>query len=294
MNRKNKIKIILIILMDIYLRSLASKIILNLSNLKGGVYSKKIESLFEESIKKLYEKNKLNFSNKLKDLGGIYIIEGDFRIEDGEYYKIGMSKNDLIDRIDSYGTYYPFGVKIRGISFSLPNIDINLNHPVFDEIMKILNNFHNDSDYDKYYLYYKSINKNISEKLKNTKEYYDNYVAYEYIKKIIEQKKKKNILEEKINFSILKPLLYHLQIKSLESLIHNKLNKFKNFDTKTYTRKKYGEFFKISLDELVNVYLDTTSTLAQLFIYFYDEPLIFCANPEKIPKFRVYLGSKKI
>lgn len=106
------------------------------------------------------EKNKLNFSNKLKDLGGIYIIEGDFRSEDGEYYKIGMlpsrasnrqrrvSKNDLIDRIDSYGTYYPFGVKIRGISFSLPNIDINLNHPVFDEIMKILNNFHNDSDYN--------------------------------------------------------------------------------------------------------------------------------------------------
>lgn len=69
-----------------------SKLLCQISNIKGGVYSSFIKVFFEQKINKylntgLYEKL------PILDLGGVYFIEGNFRSVLGEYYKIGMSSS---------------------------------------------------------------------------------------------------------------------------------------------------------------------------------------------------------
>jgi len=276
-----------------------SKIICQISNIKGGVYSSFIKDFFDQKINKyldtgLYEKL------SILDLGGIYFIEGDFRSVLGEYYKIGMSssisKKKLLSRIDSYGTYYPFGIKLRGISFTLKSKNINYNDKIIISILKKLTYFHSSENKDE-------LLKKQKDKIKN-EELIENEELTEYIEKIVYNYMKDTINETKINYSILNKYLLDMNIKSFEDAIHfNIINlepNSKNFKSLVKTREDFGEFFNIKSDDLLKIYLKTSEDTNQLLIYFPDEPLLFgkYAKPGKIPKYEIYLGrslaSKKI
>lgn len=46
-----------------------------------------------------------------------------------------MADKDLLERVKSYGTYYPFGIKIRGLSFSTKDYKLDKNSEIIEEII---------------------------------------------------------------------------------------------------------------------------------------------------------------
>jgi len=279
--------------------------LVKISNLEqfGGIYNNEISIFLTNILNKFYEGNpnfdKFNFDN----LGGVYFIR-DFNITSEEYYKIGLgtylSDKKLIGRINSYGTYYPFGIRIRGICFTLINSKINrslllkdLKYDIID--FHLLNN--NLAAKKNKIEYYK--NKYLQEQ-DLTEEYYKNKILYTYCERTKDYKLEKN---EKYNFNTLKDIITDLYSIGLEKEIGYQIKtnfsdsykSFKNY--KIWTRDNFGEFFKIKTEDLLNTYLQIDNINNQLLIYFPDKELIFGeynTTPNKGKDFEVYLGSNLI
>jgi hypothetical protein len=90
-----------------------------ISNINGGKYNIKISEVFKR------------YSYEYKypyETGGIYIINqgsNDYNYNKSNICKIGSASrnNTLLDRLDSYGTYYPFGFIVNILL--IPKYNIN-------------------------------------------------------------------------------------------------------------------------------------------------------------------------
>jgi hypothetical protein len=275
---------------------LISKILCQMTNIKGGIYSDLIKKFFSDIIKSYTNKDIYNLED-INKLGGLYFIEGDFRTILGEYYKIGMSsslsKYKLLSRINSYGTYYPFGIKLRGITFLLKTKNINYNAALIISIINELDSFHSSDKKEEIIKKYKKKEKEVEELEENESltDFVDK-IKYEYMVKAKDEKQ--------INYNILDKYILDMEIKSMEEVLQYNIKKniptSKKFLSNVVSRKNFGEFYKLSCKELLKIYLDTAKNTNLLLIYFPDKPLLFgeYAQPEKIPKYEIYLGNKKI
>lgn len=124
--------------------------LVKISNLEqfGEIYNNEIYDFFENIFNTFY-KNKNGFNKiKFESLGGVYFIR-DNNIGTEEFYKIGkgnyLTKSKLIGRIESYGTYYPFGIRIRGIVFTLSNNQVDYLKE-YKELKNILFDYHLKND----------------------------------------------------------------------------------------------------------------------------------------------------
>jgi hypothetical protein len=270
-----------------------SKILCQISNIKGGLYSSYLKDFFSDIIKE-YTNKEIYKLEDINNLGGLYFIEGDFRSVLGEYYKIGMSSSisqyKLISRINSYGTYYPFGIKLRGITFLLKSKKINYNDSLMISIINELDYFHSLDKKEEIIKKYKKKEKELEENESLTD--FINKIKYEYM---INTKNEKDV-----NYNILDKYLLDMEIKSMEEVLQYNIKKnipsSKKFLSNIVSRKNFGEFYKLNCKELLKIYLETAKNTNLLLIYFPDKPLIFgeYSKPEKIPKYEIYLGNKKM
>jgi len=270
-----------------------SKILCQISNIKGGLYSSYLKDFFSDIIKE-YTNKEIYKLEDINNLGGLYFIEGDFRSVLGEYYKIGMSSSisqyKLISRINSYGTYYPFGIKLRGITFLLKSKKINYNDSLMISIINELDYFHSLDKKEEIIKKYKKKEKELEENESLTD--FINKIKYEYM---INTKNEKDV-----NYNILDKYLLDMEIKSMEEVLQYNIKKnipsSKKILSNIVSRKNFGEFYKLNCKELLKIYLETAKNTNLLLIYFPDKPLIFgeYSKPEKIPKYEIYLGNKKM
>lgn len=286
-----------------YLLSFWSKI----SNIKGGSYNIRIKEFLGNIISSIYKakfikKNTLNLVDFSK-LGGIYFIEGDSKKESEEYYKIGMSGYNLIKRIDSYGTYYPFGINIRGLSFTLQLKDIEKFDEYSDLITIINTSFQSEQDYikeeliEKYKKLISLYNENIEIDTISTQNHYKNIILYNYFVDTIN--------EDEFNKEKFNKHLSLLQTNSLEITLQKNIESIvkdsKMFKSKILTRDKFGDFYKIDKNNLLKITLETSKDLNQVLIWFPNDPLVFGKyGPEfknrkyKIPEYEIYFGKKLV
>jgi hypothetical protein len=278
-----------------------------IANIRGGSYNEKINEFLKKIISSIYKANFIK-QNTLSivdssELGGIYFIEGESKKETKEYYKVGMSGYNLLKRIDSYGTYYPFGINVRGISFTLQLKDIEKYEDYSDLITIINGSYHTQQLYikkeliEKYKKLIDSYNENIEIDPISIQNHYKNIILYNYFNDTINDS---SFNKEKFNKHIFLLLTNSLEIK-LQKNIQNIIADSKVFESKIQSRDKYGEFFKVSKDQLLQITLETSKELNQVLIWFPDETLIFGKyGPEflnkkyKIPKYNIYFGNKKI
>ena len=69
------------------------------------------------------------------------------------------------------------------------------------------------------------------------------------------------------------------------------------FNIKQFARKNFGEFFKISKKELLDVFLETCSANHQITLYFPNNPLIiseYLIGQHEPLDIEIYQGNKKI
>lgn len=278
-----------------------------IANIRGGSYNEKINEFLEKIISFIYKakfikKNTLSIVDS-SELGGIYFIEGESKKETKEYYKVGMSGYNLLKRIDSYGTYYPFGINVRGISFTLRLKDIE-NYEDYSDLITIINDSYQTQPLyikkqfiEKYKKLIDSYSENIEIDPISIKNHYKNIILYNYFNDTINED---SFNKEKFNKYIFLLLTNSLEIK-IQKNIQNIVTDSKVFESKIQSRDKYGEFFKVSKEKLLQITLDTSEELNQVLIWFPNEPLIFGKyGPEflnkkyKIPKYDIYFGNQKI
>jgi hypothetical protein len=214
------------------------------------------------------------------DCGGIYFIEGDSILEK-EFYKIGMADKDLLERVKSYGTYYPFGIKIRGLSFSTKDYKLDRNSKIIEEIEETVK-FMDDDSFGEY--------KKTEEALRKAGDNVD-YYKYKGICDYYQARQKNNLFD----------IIHSIYIAKLEKILHSNIRKkyptSKKFKSTITSRKNFGEFFKINKKELLGVFLETCSANHQITLYFPNNPLIigeYLIGQHEPLDIEIYQGNKKI
>lgn len=215
----------------------------------------------------------------LNSLGGIYFIEGESKYEKEDHYKIGMAEISLIERVKSYGTYFPFGIRINGLSFTNKSFEVNEKSKLVVDIKKIVNNLTSEN----YDMYCKVVE--TSREIENNISYFTKKGACDIYNK------------DKTVFDV----VYNVAIATLEDALHYRLfiknPESKIFETKIQSRKNYGEFFKMKKDDILKDYLATVKSDNQILLYFPDKPLIFGQNLKSINDeivVHIYRNNKKI
>lgn len=94
-----------------------------------------------------------------------------------------MADKDLLGRVKSYGTYYPFGIKIRGLSFSTKKYRLDMNSETIKEIIDTTKNM----DEEKFNIY-KKIEESLR-KANNKVDYYKYKGICDYYEKTIKRNK---------------------------------------------------------------------------------------------------------
>jgi hypothetical protein len=273
--------------------------LVKISNLEqyGGIYNNEIFKFFDKIMKNFYSShknyNKIDFNN----LGGVYFIRDNNKFfstkNSEEYYKIGkgnyLTKSKLIGRIESYGTYYPFGIRIRGIAFTLSNNEKNILN-TYRELKFLVQDYHLSNNKEqmikKYYT-------NYTKEEDLTSNYFLNKIMYIYATRV----KNENIINEKMLSDLITDMFTNSLEKELDYQIKNKYEDSKNFIKKIWTRDNYGEFFKINSSDLLDLYLQIDGIDNQLLIYFPKNELIFGeynTSPNVNIDYIVYLGKNEI
>lgn len=214
--------------------------------------------------------------------GGIYFLEGDSVLEK-DFFKIGMADKDLLERVKSYGTYYPFGIKIRGLSFSTREYKLDKNSEIIEEIIDTVK-FMDDDSFNKY--------KKIEETLRKAGDNVD-YYKYKGICDYYQASKQKE--------NNLFDVIHSIYIAKLEKILHQNIRKkypnSKKFKSTITSRKNFGEFFKINKKELLDAFLETCTATHQITLYFPNNPLIigeYLIGQHAPLNIEIYQGNKKI
>jgi hypothetical protein len=273
--------------------------LVKISNLEqfGGIYNNEIYDFFGNIFNTFY-KNKNGFDKiKFESLGGVYFIRDNNNGKE-EFYKIGkgnyLTKSKLIGRIESYGTYYPFGIRIRGIVFTLSNNQVDYLKE-YKELKNILFDYHLKNDKEalikKYY-------NNYSKETELTNTYFLNKIMHIYATRIKNDKiGHADIIQTKLLSDLIGDMFTNSLEKELHYQILTKYQESKGFIKKIFTRENYGEFFKIKSSDLLKTYLSVDGIDNQLLIYFPNDELIFGqynTSQNKGKDYTIYLGSNEL
>lgn len=246
----------------------------------GGIVDKYIMNSLYKILKDCMKiPDGIKIVDFFNSLGGIYIIEGESKYEKSDFYKIGMAEISLIERVKSYGTYYPFGIRVHGLSFTNKSYQVDKKSKMVMDILRMVDNL-SEENYDNFCKLTES-----GKDIDNNKTYFTRKGACDIYTK------KKSLFD----------VVYNVAIASLEDSLHYNLEKknpeSKKFEKKIQSRKNYGEFFKIKKEDILKDYLLTVKSNNQIFLYFPDKPLIFgqyLKSVEEKIEVHIYINNRKI